>query len=253
MNVIENRLNVILEKEGDVAAEILQVCEKFDTDEMISVNSQLQKELIERLSKNELEEDVWNCLLSSILPENLSEEVLNYLLHNHICLQTLCHMPLQDKWLKKLSTYDDAPLYTLTKRYYLSKEYSELEFLQFYNQYLWNKDDISLHLLDIYSNADKRGLLIFLCSNNKKFENKERLQWYRVAERVRGITNSADIQSIYEEYQNIGIVLSEIASNYFTSTEILLELLSVKGILYANKIRKKSEKTLRLKQIVEQA
>ena len=39
--------------------------------------------------------------------------------------------------------------------------------------------------------------------------------------------------------------------NYFTPKEILLELLSVKGILYANKIRKNSEKTLKLKQLAK--
>ena len=57
---------------------------------------------------------------------------------------------------------------------------------------------------------------------------------------------------IYKEYKTVGIVLTEIANNYFTPNEILLELLSVKGILYANKIRKNSEKTLRLKKLAEQ-
>ena len=106
-------------------------------------------------------------------------------------------------------------------------------------------------MLDIYGKADKRGLLIFLCSNNKNFEYKEKLQWYRVADQVRGITNSTDIKSIYKEYRNVGIVLIEIASNYFTPDESLLKLLSVKGILYANKIRKNSEKTLKMKQMVK--
>lgn len=252
MNVIENRLNEVLSKDGDVATEILQVCEDFNTDEMISLNYQLQNELIKRLSMNELEEDVWDRLLSIMLPDKLSEYVLNYLIQNRISLLALCHMQLQDQWLIKLIAYDEAPLYTLSERYYLSDKYSLLEFLQFYNQYLWNRDNVSLHLLDLYSKADKRGLLIFLCLNNKNFEQKERLHWYQVADQVRGITNGTDIESIYKEYQNVGIVLTEIASNYFTSKELLLELLSVKGILYANKIRKNSEKTLKLKQIIEQ-
>ena len=109
-----------------------------------------------------------------------------------------------------------------------------------------------MHLLDIYGNADKRRLLIFLCSKNEDFEHKEILQWHQVADQVRGLTNSTDIKSIYMEYQNVGIVLTEIASNYFTSEEILLELLSAKGIKYASKIRKNSEETLKLKRIVEQ-
>lgn len=252
MNVMESKLNEILSKAGDVAAEILQMCEDFTTDEMISLNFQLQNELRIRLATNKLEEDVWDRLLSIMSPNELSEDVLNYLIRNHISLPMLCHMQLKDKWLMKLMAYDDAPVYTLARRYYLSDKYSSEDFLQFYNQCLRNKDDISLHLLDVYSQADKRGLLIFLCSNNKDFEHKERLQWYRVADQVRGITNSADITSIYKEYRNVGIVLTEIASNYFTPEEILLELLSVKGILYANKIRKNSEKTLKLKQLAEE-
>ena len=252
MNTIENKLNEILSKDGDIATEILEVLEDFNTGEAVSLNSKLQNELKTRLSMNLMKEEVWDALLSIMQADELSEDVLNYLIRNHISLPMLCHMKLQDKWLMQLMAYDDAPVYTLARRYYLSDEYSSEDFLQFYNQCLRNKDDISLHLLDVYSQADKRGLLIFLCSNNKDFEHKERLQWYRVADQVRGITNSADITSIYKEYRNVGIVLTEIASNYFTPKEILLELVSVKGILYANKIRKNSEKTLKLKQMAEQ-
>ena len=185
-------------------------------------------------------------------PDELSEDVLRYLIQNRISLMTLCHMQLHDKWLIKLTAYDEAPVYTLAERYYLSDKYSSLDFFNFYNQYLRNRDDVSLHLLDVYGKVDKRGLLIFLCSNNKEFEGTERLQWYRVADQVQGITNSTDIKSIYKEYQTVGVVLAEIANNYFTPREILLELLSVKGILYANKIRKNSDKTLKLKQLAEQ-
>jgi hypothetical protein len=252
MNTIENKLNEILSKDGDIATEILEVLEDFNAGEAVSLNSKLQNELKTRLSMNPMKEEVWDALLSIMQADELSEDVLNYLIRNHISLPMLCHMQLKDKWLMKLMAYDDAPVYTLARRYYLSDEYSSEDFLQFYNQCLRNKDDISLHLLDVYSQADKRGLLIFLCSNNKDFEHKERLQWYRVADQVRGITNSADITSIYKEYRNVGIVLTEIASNYFTPEEILLELLSVKGILYANKIRKNSEKTLKLKQLAEE-
>ena len=252
MNVMESKLNEILSKAGDVAAEILQMCEDFTTDEMISLNFQLQNELRIRLATNKLEEDVWDRLLSIMSPNELSEDVLNYLIRNHISLPMLCHMQLKDKWLMKLMAYDDAPVYTLAERYYLSDEYSPEDFLQFYNQCLRNKEDISLHLLDIYGHAKKRGLLIFLCSNHKDFAYKEKLQWHRVADQVLKMTNSEDIQAVYEKYRKIGVVLIEIANNYFTPKEILLELVSVKGILYANKIRKNSEKTLKLKQMAEQ-
>ena len=252
MNVIERKLDVILSGDDDVANKILQMCEDLNIDEMVSLNPQLLNELKDRLATNKMEEDVWDSLLSIMSPDELSEDILNYLIQNRISLTRLCHMQLQDKWLIKLISCDEAPLYTLAKRYYLSDKYSLLDFLQFYNQYLLNKSDVCLHLLDIYGNADKRGLLIFLCSKNEDFEHKKMLQWHRVADQVRGLTNSTDIKSIYKEYQNVSIVLAEIASNYFTSEEILLELLSAKGIKYANTIRKNSEETLKLKRIVEQ-
>ena len=247
-----HRLNEILSRDCDVATEVLQMCEDFTTDEMISLNFQLQNELRIRLATNKLEEDIWDRLLSIMSPNELSEDVLNYLIRNHISLPMLCHMKLQDKWLMQLMAYDDAPVYTLAERYYLSDEYSPEDFLQFYKQCLRNKEDISLHLLDIYGHAKKRGLLIFLCSNHKDFAYKEKLQWHRVADQVLKMTNSEDIQAVYEKYRKIGVVLIEIANNYFTPKEILLELVSVKGILYANKIRKNSEKTLKLKQMAEQ-
>jgi hypothetical protein len=252
MNTAERRLNEILSKDGDIAAEILRMCEDFDIGEMISLNHKIQNELKDRLATNTLEEDVWDCLLSIMKPDELSEDVFNYLNENRISMMTLCHMKLRDEWLMKLVAYDDAPVYTLAERYYLSDKYSSIDFLKLYNQYLYEKDDISLHFLDVYGKVDKRGLLIFLCSNNEKFEDAEKLQWYRVADQVHGSTNSADIKSIYKEYQTAGIVLAEIANNYFTPKEILLELISVKGILYANKIRKNSEKTLKMKHLVEQ-
>ena len=246
-----HRLNEILSRDCDVATEVLQMCEDFNIDEMLSLNLRLQNELRKRLETSPWEEAVWDCLLPIMNPNEFSEDLLHYLIQNHISLLTLCHVELPDKWLMKLMAYDEAPVYTLAKRYYLSDKYSPVDFFEFYNQYLRNRDDVALHLLDIYGKADKRGLLIFLCSNNEKFKDKEKLQWYRVADKIKGITNSTEIQSIYKEYQTVGIVLAEIATNYFTPNEILLELLSVKGILYANKIRKNSEKTLKLKQFAE--
>ena len=251
MNTAERRLTEILSKDGDIADEILEMCEDFDAGETISLNCGLQNDLRKRLAANALEESAWDYLLTIVNPDELSEDVFRYLVQNRISLLTLCHMQLRDEWLLKLTAYDEAPVYTLAKRYYLSDEYSDLDFLKFYNQYLRGRDDVSLHLLDVYGKTDKRGLLIFLCSNNENFEDTEKLQWYRAADYVQGLTNGEEIRSIYKEYQTVGLVLAEIANNYFTPNEILSELLSVKGVSYANKIRKKSEKTLMLKQLAE--
>lgn len=249
MSVTEKKIDLLLSGNGDIAAGILQMLEDWHTDDNITLSPQIQHEFLNRLAGSKFEEEVWDRLLSVMATDALSEELLGYLIQNQISLCTLCHLPLQDKWLMKLMDFDYAPLYTLAKRYYLSDQYSSLEFLQFYNQYLHNRNDVSFHLLEIYRNADKQKLLLFLCLNDKKFEDRETLQWYQAADLVRGLSDPKEIACIYEEYRNVGVVMAEIARNYFTSDEILLELSSVKGIRNAAEIRKMSKNTLQLKQI----
>ena len=84
MNVVEHRLNEILSRQGDVAAEVLRMCEDLTTEESVSLTPQLQNELRERLSTNQLEEEVWESLLSIMSPNEVSEDVLHYLIQNHI-------------------------------------------------------------------------------------------------------------------------------------------------------------------------
>lgn len=252
MNTAERRLNEILLGDGDIASDIIQICENLDADITVSLDPALQNELRIRLETNTLEEAAWDNLLPVMDPNELSEDVFNYLVQNRISLLTLCHMQLNDECLMKLTAYDEAPVYTLAERYYLSDKYSESDFLKFYEKYLRDRGDISLHLLDVYGKTAKRGSLIFVCSNNEKFEDREKLQWHRVADQVQGLTNGTDIRSVYKEYQTAGVVLAEIASNCFTPNDILSELLSVKGILHASKIRRNSEKTLKLKRLAEQ-
>ena len=138
--MIESRLAELLSRDDDIATEVLHLCDELHTTENISLNSQLQEHLQIRLMKHEFEEDVWNRLLLIISPDMLSENVINYLVQNKISLLTLSHIELQNKWLEKLIAYDDTPLYTLARRYYLSDQSSSFDFLQFYHQYLHNRN-----------------------------------------------------------------------------------------------------------------
>ena len=92
MNTIESKLNEILSKDGDVASEILQALEEFNTGETVSLNPGLQNELKNRLLMNPLEEAVWDGLLSVMKADELSEDVLSDLVRNRISLITLCHL-----------------------------------------------------------------------------------------------------------------------------------------------------------------
>ena len=238
--------------DGDIAAEILQLCDGLPAGEAISLNPRLQNELLTRLAENKLEEEVWDTLLPMLSPDEIADAVFDHLLQNKLSLLTLCHMPLQDEWLLKLTAYDDAPLHTLAKRYYLSDAYSASDFARFYDRYLRSREDIALHLLDIYGNVCKRSLLIRLCSENSAFAYKEELLWHSVADRVRSLTDSTEIAPLYREYRNAGTVLAAIAANSFTPEEILRELQNVKGIANAKKVRKNAANTLQQKRIAAQ-
>ena len=50
---------------------------------------------------SENEDDVWDQLLSMLSPNNIPDEVLEYLIEKKIALMQLCHMDLSDKWLEK--------------------------------------------------------------------------------------------------------------------------------------------------------
>ena len=65
---------------------------------------------------------------------------------------------------------------TLAKRIFLSDNYSDSDFVDFYQQYLDNKSDVSSYLLDSFEDTTKRNLLIYLCFQNDEFENKEKLE-----------------------------------------------------------------------------
>ena len=78
-----------------------------------------------------------------------------------------------------------------------------------------------------------RRLLLFLCSVDDSFEYKEKLEQFRAAGLVRGFTDAESLAAVYEKNRNAGIVLKEIAANYFTPEDVLRDLLSVKDISYA--------------------
>ena len=250
MNPFEEKIIVFLSEKADFPGNLLKLLENLSVTEEISINSQIQDELRNRLKATIMEEEIWDTLLPILPPNELSEDLLKYLITNNIATVTLAHLQLPDKWLLKLAIYDDAPLYTLAKRYYLSKEYTSLDFLHFYKQHLQSKSDIVLYLLDAYPKAEKRSLLIFTCTNDRHFEKQEAVQWHQEADRVQGLTASNELSSVYQKHPNNGIILKQMAANYFTPDEILLELTAIKGIPYASEIRKISSNTLTVKRVV---
>ncbi len=247
MDSFENIINELQETDEDNMDFILNKMKYLEKTDKKEISPEILHRLIIRLDLNPKREELWNCLLSYLIPEKIPNEMIEYFIKNKVAIMQLCHMELQDKWLKKLAVYDDAPIYTLAKRIFLSDNYSDLDFVDFYQQYLDNKSDVSSYLLDSFEDATKRNLLIYLCFQNDEFENKEKLEWYSIAEQLKNMTDEGQITEMYEKYQDVAVILCSIAGNLFTSKDILLKLSKVKGINGANEIRKSSNKSLRLK------
>lgn len=247
MEQFEQMLKAMLKSSNDISTTIIECIGSCSANANIVLSNACWQELISYINGNEHEEDVWEKLLSCVSAEQIPDEIICYLIQKKYALMSLCHLPLADKWLKQLIAYDDAPMYTLAQRQFLNDQYSFSDFICFYKEFLYENDDIALYLLEMYKNAKKYDLLLFLCSNNQYFNNKEKLQWYIVANQIKTTTDPQMIADKYKEYQKVGVVLLSIVHNYFAPNDILVELASLKGIANAAKIRKISEETLKLK------
>ena len=167
-----------------------------------------------------------------------------------MALVTLCHMELSNERLVKLMKYDDAPIYKLSERYFVSNNYSDKDFILFYNKHLSDKEDISLFLLEFFTNSSKWDLLMYLCYENSNFINKKILEEYSVARKIQSEISSDMIMLIYEKYQESSIVLLSLAKNLFSPNFILNKLSTIKLVNNAKEIRKNSLITLRIKSMV---
>ena len=184
----------------------------------------------------QIDEETWECILEKVDFE-LPNVVFDYLIDNELAIMSLCHMSLLDEQLKRLVSFDDAPLYTLAKRYVTLDKYTDYDFISFYNEYLSFNDVLCIHLLDIYNNSSKRNLLISLCDENDNFIYKDVIQEYKISNMMRGETSSEMISKIYSEYKQSSIVLLAIAGNLNTPYSILEELSLISGIKNAKSIR----------------
>ena len=159
----EMQMIELLNKKGDISKEITNLIYAFGFDERkITLSTYVLYKICERLT-NEEQEKVWDSLLSVLDVDSITDEIIEYLVKNKISILTLCHLELSNKWLIKLLDYDDAPIYTISKRYYLSSEYSFSQFVEFYCSHLCKYNYVALYLLDFYDASPKRELLKFLC------------------------------------------------------------------------------------------
>ena len=241
----EYKIDALLEKEADFCKELINLIYSSDCElKDLALDDNTQNRIITKLNQNE---EAWEALLSVLSPSYISDDIIEFLIKNKIALTTLCHMDLKNKWLLKLIPLDDAPVYTIATRYYLSETCLPNEFKEFYNLHLNKYNYISIHLLELYKNAPNRALLKYLCFNDSNFSEKEALHQHIVADKAMYETDEKEIHNIYSTYSDVGVVMLSIAKNYFTPEDILKELSVIKKVKFASEIRQLSKENLKLR------
>lgn len=208
------------------------------------LSEDVQKQLI-TLFQNTEETELWELLLEHVDCSSLSDDVISYLINNKIALVSLCHLPLKDKWLKKLIYYDEDALMQLSERYYLSNLYSDSFFAEFYYHYLSKSQRCIQLLLDFYEDSSKRTLLLYLCKSDPNYQ--QFINSYLIADTMTKCTDPDKIRATYNQYNQNAIIVTKIAKNYFTPNDILLSLFQTQNCPFASSIRKASKKTFETK------
>ena len=184
------------------------------------------------------ESDFWDFILPILDSKSLSDKVIQYLINNNICITTLGHMNLSEKWLIKLAPIVEEALFTLSQIYYLNNSYSLLKFQKLLNHFRENSS-LFYYLLHIEpNNWEKWKWLIFYSNKYVKDSAIQNLSQNILLSEVLSKTN--DIVYLTEQYQKNTTnpyILLGLASNFFTPNEILSNLIKISSVKYAKKIR----------------
>ena len=223
--------------------EIIETLDTLPKGTVLLIDASIQDTIMNHLKDSTKETDIWERLLLLLEPSLISDNVIEYLIKKKTLLTELCHMELPDHWLKKLIPYDQMPLITLARRYYLSENHSPEEFCLLFSDYLSGHPDIIVELLNYYPEAGKRDLLIHLCRKTTVADNHE-IALSLIADEVRSSSDSGIIRRYYENYSHEGRVLLEIANNINADSQLLNVLANIKDVRFAKKIRRASRETL---------
>ena len=194
---------------------------------------------------------VWKVLIGQLLPDDLPDEVLNYLIENKICLNGLCHMKLADKWLLKIFDVDnscDEALLTVGQRYFDSR--TEEEFVTFIDAYrnktLYYYLLKKILIVKTYTKniLNKSELLIdaackVFVTDYSVIELAKQLKSYI---KLLFTTNEADFVQAYNDKAPLDLLA--ISLNPKCPKNILSKLSETSGIKYAKIIRENSIKRL---------
>ena len=205
-----------------------------------------QNEINELIERADNSDEYWENIIDCSETEFIDEYLFEYLYKNNICLEKLAHLQLNDKHLKKLSADYEEAFITLAVRYFVSENYSILEFIQllkeckyksvfeilyFITDNLTEKLTVVNHII-----SENRHLSTeFKVYSNKLYRSK--LLMFSDKEKI--------LTDAFEE--NEPEYMLSLSKNINTPEYILNKLTSISGIKYASKIRNNSRKTLEYK------
>lgn len=215
----------------------------YDVDEL-EIESYLLDELCAVKHTAADRNEFWETIVPMISPNSFSEKLLSYLYSERIAIMELCHKEWSDKWLEKFAEFDDAPLYTLIKRYFLENKYSEEQFIRMAKKHIISNDHLFAYILDMYPFSGKLLRLLQLGMLHGEKKVQDLVESYLNAVRCATTVSPIEIANIYEKYKTDFRVLLGVASNPFSPMDILQTLTRISDCKKAKEIRIRSARTL---------
>lgn len=210
----------------------------------------LIKRIIVRLDGEQDKNDIWEIFLKFIDVSVFDDYCFNYFCKNDICLNTLAHLDLQDKYLKiLLREYDEAYIF-LARRYYNYDRYSVYDFVDLISKCRYESVfyDLLFYEKDINSKSD----MIHKVIQNNKYLSQELKSFSQRIYTAKMLFCTDDAEMINTYYgKNDYIYMAAISRNISAPDHILKELMQVSHIKFAARIRENSRETLKIKARLE--
>lgn len=218
--------------------------------EEIFIHPTILNDLINKLNCDPRCKEVWDLIIPHIHVNSFTDDQINYFYKNEIAVISFCHKELSDKWLKRYIKFDDAPLYTLSIRYYKDNKYSCEEFSLFAQEYILKSKEVYSFLLEYMEISQKWNILIYLgkqctCEDIQKIANTFSEIFY-----LSYTTNEEEIINAYLSNKKNGKILLGIAKNICTPIYILEELSCISNVYQSTIIKRTSAEVMKIKKTI---
>ncbi len=217
----------------------------FENSEKYLSDTRLMHKLTERLDGEDNREELWEKLLLHIDTSAFDDRCFNYFYENGLCLCTLAHLPLEDKYLKKLAAVYEEAYIRLAKRYYAGYKYSVSDLAGLLKDCKF--ESVFENLFTFEKCITPKGIMLHKIIENSPLLSPGLKDISRRIHKAKMLMCTEDVH-IIEEYfnKNDYIYMMAISRNPFAPKEILTALTQVSNVKYAAHIREQSRETLKL-------